>query len=230
MRSFLYMEALPTNPVFLVCDLAKVRTRVKITTVATTAPALITAKLHIFHFYTDPNSPNTTPNMSKKASKEDEMLGLAVTLYNSSGIMTVSQSLLASGFSKKHADDKARQMKVRRRVDKRNPSSNSTATNATTSPTTVDVASPATAVSAITEPSPATKFPPPKIKAIRRTTKGAQQNRANLKLAANKKAAFKAATTLLASEKLKLLTTINNAKYTTINNEHQQCKIHNNQQ
>ena len=62
--------------------------------------------------------------MPTKASKEDEMMGLAVTLYNSSGIMTVSQSLLASGFSKKHANDKARQMKVRRRVNKRNPSNN----------------------------------------------------------------------------------------------------------
>jgi hypothetical protein len=115
--------------------------------------------------------------------------------------MTVRQSLLSAEFSTKHADDKARQMKVRRRVKKRNPSSDSTAT---TSPTTVDVASPAADVSTITEASVVLKFAPPKVKAIRRTTNGAQQNRANQKSVANhKKRAFKAATTLLASEKLK---------------------------
>jgi predicted extracellular nuclease len=165
------MEALPTNHVFLVCNLAKVRTRVKKTTVATTAPALITAKLHIFHFYTGPTSPNTTPNMSKKASKEDEMLGLAVTLYNSSGIMTVSQSLLGAEFTKDQADAQERQMMVNRRANKRNttpPSNNSTAT----SPTTVQVASPASAVSSIIVlPSPV-KFPPPKLTQIQGTTKG----------------------------------------------------------
>ena len=63
-------------------------------------------------------------------------------------------------------------MKVRRRVIKRNDASNgSTATRA---PSAVDAVSPASAVSSITAPSPAPKFPPPKMKQIRRTTQGAQ--------------------------------------------------------
>eukprot|EP00571_Detonula_confervacea_P017400 CAMPEP_0172302328 /NCGR_PEP_ID=MMETSP1058-20130122/4042_1 /TAXON_ID=83371 /ORGANISM="Detonula confervacea, Strain CCMP 353" /LENGTH=124 /DNA_ID=CAMNT_0013012753 /DNA_START=88 /DNA_END=462 /DNA_ORIENTATION=- len=96
--------------------------------------------------------------MSKRRPKEDAMILIAVKLYNASTVSTVRQSLLGAEFTKKESDDKARQMKVRRRVIKRNASNGSTATRA---PTAVDAVSPASAVSSITVTPPAPKFPPP---------------------------------------------------------------------
>ena len=60
------------------------------------------------------------------------ILTMAVKLYNASTVSTVRQSLLGAEFTPKELDDKARQMKVRRRVIKRNASNNSTATSLTT--------------------------------------------------------------------------------------------------
>ena len=123
--------------------------------------------------------------MSKRRPREDEMILTAVKLYNASTVSTVRQSLLGAEFTPKEADDKARHMKVRRRVIKRNDASNgSTTTRAR--PSAIDAVSPASAVSSITAPSPAPKFSPPKMKQIRRTTQGAQQNRVNNKLQAKK--------------------------------------------
>ena len=152
---------------------AKVRIRGTKPTTSFVATALITAQHHIFHFYTGPNSPNTIPNMSKRRPREDVMILMAVKLYNASTVSTVRQSLLGAEFTPKESDDRARQMKVRRRVIKRNDASNgSTATRA---PSAIDAVSPASAVSSITAPSPAPQFPPPKMKQIRRTTQGAQR-------------------------------------------------------
>ena len=109
--------------------------------------------------------------MSKRRPREDAMILMAVKLYNASTVSTVRQSLLGAEFTPKESDDRARQMKVRRRVIKRNDASNgSTATRA---PSAIDAVSPASAVSSITAPSPAPKFPPPpKLTQIQGTTKG----------------------------------------------------------
>ena len=58
--------------------------------------------------------------MPKKGPDEGAMIQTAVKLYNSSTIMTVHQCLLGAEFTPKQSDDKARQMKVRRRINKRN--------------------------------------------------------------------------------------------------------------
>ena len=154
------------------CLTAKVRIRGTKPTTSFVATALITAQHHIFHFYTGPTSPNTIPNMSKRRPREDAMILMAVKLYNASTVSTVRQSLLGAEFTPKESDDRARQMKVRRRVIKRNDASNgSTTTRAR--PSAIDAVSPASAVSSITAPSPV-EFPPPKLTQIRRTTQGAQ--------------------------------------------------------
>jgi hypothetical protein len=56
------------------------------------------------------------------------MILTAVKLYNASTVSTVRQSLLGAEFTPKESDDKARQMKVRRRVIKRNDASNGSTT------------------------------------------------------------------------------------------------------
>ena len=105
--------------------------------------------------------------MSKKRPNEDAMILMAVKLYNASTVSTVRQALLGAEFTIEESSDKAREMKVRRRVKKRIRHNGSTAS---TAPLTVEAVSPASAVSSITAPSPAPEFPPPKIKQIRRTT------------------------------------------------------------
>jgi hypothetical protein len=140
--------------------------------------------------------------MPKKGIDDAAKMVRAARLYNSSTIMTAKESLAAAGFANSEVNYAAWQMRLRRTFGlSRKPSGTSTTS---TIPSAV-VASPASTVSAITAPSPAQKFAPPKTKEVRsRTSTGSQQNRQNVKSnSEHEKKAFKAATTLLAAERQK---------------------------
>ena len=140
--------------------------------------------------------------MPKKGIDDAAKMVRAARLYNSSTIMTAKESLAAAGFANSEVNYAAWQMRLRRTFGlSRKPSGTST----TSSIPSAVVASPASTVSAITAPSPAQKFAPPKTKEVRsRTSTGSQQNRQNVKSnSEHEKKAFKAATTLLAAESQK---------------------------
>ena len=171
-------------------------------------------KIHVNHSkvtidinYSRPTLGNTTPNMPKKVTEQDGRMAAAIRLYNDSCSATVRQCLLGAEFLLAEAADTAHQMILRWAVPVRARVSNSTTSTSTPSHVPIRTAqvslpvSPVSTITAGTLPKTPPRFPPPKIKQVRRTSSGSQQHRANMKEASNHhKVAFKAATTLLAEE------------------------------